>query len=318
MRAAIRDPVELCQRLGLSAAVAQRGHKAAAEFPVFVPREFLARMRWGDETDPLLRQVLPLFDETKTTAGYQHDPVGDHAATLQPGLVKKYRGRVLLIVTGTCAVHCRYCFRRHYPYEEAPQSIANWQSALDAIGEDEQISEVLLSGGDPLTVGDVRLAELAMRIADIPHVRRLRIHTRLPIMIPQRVNDELLGWLTETRLTAIVVVHANHARELDEAVVTALARLVDAGIPVLNQAVLMRGINDSVDALAKLSEHLLDARVMPYYLHQLDRVQGAAHFEVPVNEGKRIVEQLRDRLPGYAVPRYVREVPGELSKLPIG
>ncbi len=318
MRAAIRDPVELCQRLGLSAAVAQRGHKAAAEFPVFVPREFLARMRWGDETDPLLRQVLPLFDETKTTAGYQHDPVGDHAATLQPGLVKKYRGRVLLIVTGTCAVHCRYCFRRHYPYEEAPQSLTDWQSALDAIGEDEQISEVLLSGGDPLTVGDVRLAELAMRIADIPHVRRLRIHTRLPIMIPQRVNDELLGWLTETRLTAIVVVHANHARELDEAVVTALARLVDAGIPVLNQAVLMRGINDSVDALAKLSEHLLDARVMPYYLHQLDRVQGAAHFEVPVNEGKRIVEQLRDRLPGYAVPRYVREVPGELSKLPIG
>ena len=317
MRAAIRDPVELCQRLGLPAAVARRGRQGAAKFPVFVPPEFLARMRRQDETDPLLRQVLPLSDETKIAPGYHLDPVGDRAATLLPGFVKKYRGRVLLIVTGTCAVHCRYCFRRHYPYTEAPRDMANWQPALDAINADDQISEVLLSGGDPLTVGDVRLAELAMRIADIAHVRRLRVHTRLPIMIPQRVNDELLDWLTETRLGAIVVVHANHARELDETVVAALARLGDAGIPVLNQAVLMRGINDSVDALAELSERLLDARVMPYYLHQLDRVQGAAHFEVPVHEGKRIVQWLRDRLPGYAVPRYVREVPGALSKLPI-
>ncbi len=317
MRAAIRDPRDLCRRLGLSAAWAHRGQSAAAEFPVFVPLEFLSRMRRNDVNDPLLRQVLPLLDETNPAAGFQRDPVGDRTATWQPGLIKKYAGRVLLIVTGACAVHCRYCFRRHYPYGEAPKNSKDWRPALEAIAADGQISEVILSGGDPLTVTDTRLAELATQIADVPHVRRLRIHTRLPIMIPQRVNNELLHWLTGTGLRPLVVVHVNHAREIDKCVGAALARLVDAGIPVLNQTVLMRGINDSVDALAELSERLLDARVMPYYLHQLDRVQGAAHFEVPVQVGTQIVERLSKRLPGYAVPRYVQEVPGGLSKIPL-
>ncbi len=202
-----------------------------------------------------------------------------------PGLLQKYSGRALLVTTGACAVHCRYCFRRHYPYGEAPKSLAAWEPALAELAADRSLHEVLLSGGDPLVLVDEFLAQLAERLAGIAHLRRLRIHTRLPIVIPERVCDELLNWLTGTRLTPIVVVHANHAAELDENVAGALARLVDAGIVVLNQAVLLRGVNDSVGALAALCERLVDLRVIPYYLHALDPVAGAAHFEVPEHEG---------------------------------
>jgi EF-P beta-lysylation protein EpmB len=214
-------------------------------------------------------------------------------------------------------VHCRYCFRRNFPYHEAPHSIGAWQPALDAIAADDSIEEVLLSGGDPLMLVDARLAELAERLAAITHLRRLRVHTRLPIMVPERVCDSLLAWLRGTRLTTWVVVHTNHPRELDGLVCEALARLVDAGVPVLNQAVLLRGVNDSADVLAELCSRLADLRVMPYYLHQLDRVAGAAHFEVPVEQGRQIVEELRRRLPGYAVPRYVEERPGAPYKVPL-
>lgn len=271
-------------------------------------------MRHGDPHDPLLRQVLPLDIEMEPAPGFTSDPVGDDAAKLQPGLLQKYRGRALLITTGACAVHCRYCFRRHFPYSESPRSLTAWQGVLEQIAADSTIDEVILSGGDPLTLVDTHLAELARRMAEIPHVRRLRIHTRLPIIIPQRVTDELLAWLRGTRLSPIMVVHANHGQELDDDVLEALARLVDSGVPVLNQAVLLRGVNDSVDALAELCTKLVNARVMPYYLHQLDRVAGAAHFEVPIERGRELLEQLRGRLPGYAVPRYVIEQPGEVSK----
>jgi EF-P beta-lysylation protein EpmB len=223
-----------------------------------------------------------------------------------------------MVTTGACAVHCRYCFRRHFPYDESPKSPQAWTAALDAIEADEGVHEVILSGGDPLTLVDRSLAELARRIAAIGHVRRLRIHTRLPIMIPQRVTPELLQWLTATRLAPVVVIHANHAAEIQGDAATAVRRIVAAGIPTLNQAVLLRGVNDSADVLADLSERLLDLGVIPYYLHQLDRVAGAAHFEVPVVEGLQIMEELKRRLPGYAVPRYVREVAGERYKMPLG
>jgi EF-P beta-lysylation protein EpmB len=271
-------------------------------------------MRYGDVDDPLLRQVLPLSEELQKVAGFSADPVGDAAAKLQPGVLQKYHGRALLITTGACAIHCRYCFRRHYPYSESPRSPEDWRPALAQIAADETIDEVILSGGDPLTLVDSHLAELAHQIADIAHVKRLRVHTRLPIIIPERVTDELLGWLRGTRLAPIMVVHANHAQELDEAVLAALARLVDAGIPVLNQAVFLRGVNDSFDALHGLCTALINARVMPYYLHQLDRVAGAAHFEVPLERGRALIAQLRAHLPGYAVPRFVAERPGEASK----
>jgi L-lysine 2,3-aminomutase len=279
-----------------------------------VPRGFVARMRLGDPNDPLLRQVLPLADETAIVPGFSLDPVDDDAATHQPGLLQKYPGRVLLIATGTCAVHCRYCFRRHFPYEETPRSLADWRPALDEIADDITVHEVILSGGDPLTLVDETLSKLTEELADIPHLRRLRIHTRLPIVIPERVTDALVDMLQTCRLTPIVVVHSNHPNELDSHVGAALEQFSKAGIVLLNQAVLLAGVNDSVEAQVALSERLIDLRVIPYYLHQLDRVVGAAHFEVPIAAGQHIVNQLRAQLPGYAVPRFVAEIPGELSK----
>ncbi len=309
---AVRDPAELCRLVGLPTRYASL--RAAGDFPVFAPRGYIARMRPADPSDPLLRQVLPLEDELALRPGFGTDPVGDQAATLSPGLLHKYHSRVLMVATGACAVHCRYCFRRHYPYEDGPKSPDQWSAAVDAIAADRTLREVILSGGDPLMLVDGHLRQLAERLAAIGHLRRLRVHTRLPLMIPERVGDELIAWLRGTRLVPVVVIHANHAQELTGGVVDALARLSDAGIPLLNQAVLLRGVNDDVDSLVELCERLVDLRVMPYYLHQLDRVAGAAHFEVELSRGLRLVDELRARLPGYAVPRYVRETAGAPGK----
>lgn len=317
LRTAVRDPVELCRHLQLPASCESAAVRASRDFPVFAPLSYIARMQPGDPHDPLLRQVLPLDDELTVAQGFTSDPVGDLAAQRAVGLLHKYHGRALMITTGVCAVHCRFCFRRQYPYEDSPSIGARWPSAVAQIAGDPSLEEVILSGGDPLTLGDAPLAGLAAMLAAVPHVRRLRIHTRLPIVIPQRVTDELVVWLRGTRLTPTMVVHANHARELDADVEAALGRLVDAGIPVLNQAVLLRGVNDHADALVALSRRLLDCRVLPYYLHQLDRVAGAAHFETPIEVGQRLIAEMTARLPGYAVPRYVREVPGAPAKLRI-
>jgi L-lysine 2,3-aminomutase len=315
LKDSVRDPYELCRLLDLPDHWAADVRRAASGFPLFVPRSFVARMQPRNPHDPLLRQVLPLAAEAIDREGYTADPVGDAAASVSPGLLHKYEGRVLMVATGACAVHCRYCFRRHFPYEEAPRSVGEWQGVLDHISADESIQEVILSGGDPLTLVDSHLAQLAERMAAIPHVRRLRVHTRLPVMIPERVTVELLGWLRGTRLAPVVVIHVNHPAELAGRAPGAIRRIVAAGIPTLNQAVLLRGVNDDVDTLAELSERLVDLGVMPYYLHQLDRVRGAAHFEVPMAEGKRLVEELRRRLPGYAAPRYVSEMAGEPYKV---
>jgi EF-P beta-lysylation protein EpmB len=317
LKTAIRQPRQLIEALGLAPELLPSAEAAARQFGLFAPLGYVARMRYGEVNDPLLRQVLPLGEEMQDVAGFSTDPVGDGPAKLQPGVLQKYAGRALLITTGACAIHCRYCFRRHYPYSESPRSPADWQPALDQIAADESIDEVILSGGDPLTLVDAHLAELARRIAAIGHVKRLRIHTRLPIVIPERVTGELLAWLRGTRLAPIMVVHANHPQELDDAVLQALAKLVDAGIPLLNQAVLLRGVNDNFEALHGLCTSLVNARVMPYYLHQLDRVAGGAHFEVPLERGRELISQLRASLPGYAVPRYVAELPGEASKTPL-
>lgn len=317
VRDAIRDPAELCRVLQLPDEVSDAARQACAastEFSLFAPRGFVARMRVGDPNDPLLRQVLPLAEELDDTPGFVRDPVGDLDAERQPGLLQKYAGRVLLVTTGVCAVHCRYCFRRHFPYSDGPRSLADWRPALEEIADDPSIREVILSGGDPLMIVDRTLSQLVDAITDIPHVKRLRVHTRLPIVIPERVTDELVDILRGTRLTPVVVVHANHANEIDAPVAVAFAKISDAGIPLLNQAVLLRGVNDTIAAQAALCEKLVDHRVLPYYLHQLDRVAGAAHFEVPLETGRRITAELREQLPGYAVPRFVAELPAELSK----
>lgn len=317
LQTAVRDPIELCHRLQLSAEFESAAIRASRSFPVFAPLSYIARMEPGNPRDPLLRQVLPLDEEILSVQGFTSDPVGDLAARRAAGLLHKYRGRALMIATGVCAVHCRYCFRRQYPYEDDRGIGVRWAEAVAEIQQDPSLEEVILSGGDPLTLGDAPLANLAAMLACIPHVRRLRIHTRLPIVIPERVTEELVKWLRGTRLTPVVVVHANHPRELNGAVEAALGRLADAGILLLNQAVLLRGVNDSADTLADLSQRLLDCRVLPYYLHQLDRVAGAAHFETPIEVGRQLVDELTARLPGYAVPRYVREMPGAAAKVRI-
>jgi EF-P beta-lysylation protein EpmB len=314
LRNAIRDARTLREALQLPAGLESTG-SALSDFPVFVPPSYLARIERGNPIDPLLLQVWPAAAENSDTPGFTSDPVNDAAAALRPGLLKKYFGRALLIVTGACAVHCRYCFRRHFPYEESPPSESVWAEALRAIADDASIHEIILSGGDPLTLTDARLALLAENLAAIPHLRRVRIHTRLPVMIPSRVTYELLAWLTQPRLTPIMVIHANHSRELDEEVALALKRLREAGVMLFNQAVLLRGVNDSVEAQADLSLRLIEMGVSPYYLHQLDRVRGAAHFEVPIARGREIMAELRRLLPGYAIPQYVQEQPGAPHKV---
>lgn len=317
-RAALADVVrggdELCRLLGLPPALAAAAERAGREFSVVVPRTFLARIRPDDPNDPLLAQILPKAEELTEVAQFRADPLGEAQAAPSPGLLRKYHGRILIVATPVCAVHCRFCFRRHFPYDESPRKALLWDRALAMAAGDPSIDEVILSGGDPLSLDDAELAQFARRLAEIPHVSRLRIHTRFPVVIPQRVTNELTHWLTATRLTPIVVMHINHPQEINAALATALGRLVRAGIVVLNQAVLLRGVNDRAEVLEELCRRLVDLRVMPYYLHQLDRVAGAAHFEVPEAAGVELVRTLRTRLPGYAVPRYVRETPGGQCK----
>ena len=316
-REAITDPLELLSVLGLEARAAELLANADTGFAVRVPRGFVARMRHGDPNDPLLLQVLPGIDELTKTPGYFSDAVGDLDARAAPGLLHKYEGRALLIATGSCAINCRYCFRRHFPYAEETAASGHWRSAVAHLAADASINEVILSGGDPLSLSTAKLAELTDALADIPHVRRLRIHTRLPIVLPERIDEEFIEWMTRLPLQRVVVLHANHANEIDASVAIACRKLGDAGVTLLNQSVLLRRINDRVETLAVLSERLFDCGILPYYLHQLDRVQGAAHFEVPDSIAVELIDALRACLPGYLVPRLVRETAGATSKLPL-
>jgi EF-P beta-lysylation protein EpmB len=317
MKRAIRDAGTLREAVGLADPVDPNAEIAGEkQFPTFVPIEFLNRIVPGNPADPLLRQVLPVQQEDDHSDDrFVSDPVGDQAAVVAGGLLHKYSGRALMITTGACGVHCRYCFRREFPYSENRPH--DWSSALDYVRSNAGVDEVILSGGDPLTVVDARLESLVDRIAEIQHVRRLRIHSRMPVVIPQRVTDGLIDRLSESRLAVWMVIHANHAAELDPLVLDRISAMLRSGITVLNQAVLLHGVNDNADALTELCLKLINAQVMPYYLHQLDRVRGAAHFEVPKQHGLQLVEELRKRLPGYAVPQYVIEQAGEPSKSPM-
>lgn len=316
MKRAIRSGRELCSTLQISAEMTSSS--AETDFPVFAPREYVHRMTAGDPYDPLLLQVLSTAQEMTPQPTALLDPVGDQGAERLPGLLQKYDRRALLITTGACAVHCRYCFRRHYPYHSAPVGRTGWQPALDQIAGDRTLDEVILSGGDPLTLADSSLAWLVARIGEIPHIRRLRIHTRLPVVIPQRVCAELLKWLQASPLPVFFVLHFNHAAEIDPSVEQALRQLRQAGATLLNQAVLLHGVNDSLDAQRDLCLALVNQQVLPYYLHQLDPVQGAMHFAVPDEHALAIVKELAHHLPGYAVPKLVREIAGEPSKRRLG
>lgn len=305
-----RSPEALAAYLGLDPCPAH----ARNAFAMRVPRAYAARMRRGDPQDPLLRQVWPAPEENDTAAGFSTDPVGDLASRRGHGILHKYQGRVLLTVTGACAVHCRYCFRRHFPYAEETPGHAGWRATLTALRADPSISEVILSGGDPLSLPDNRLSAMAADLATLPALRRLRIHTRQPVVLPARVDEALLAWLAAFPQPVAMVLHVNHAQEIDRALKQACARLRSAGVQLLNQAVLLRGVNDTTHAQSALSVALFDAGVVPYYLHLLDHVQGAAHFHLAEDRALTIIDELRQQLPGYLVPRLAREDAGAASK----
>ena len=312
---AISSPEELIATLGLDRGLLPAAQRAAATFRLRVPRSYVARMHSGDPTDPLLRQVLPIDRELDQVPDFVADPLGEHAALRAPGLLQKYRGRALMITTSACAVHCRYCFRREFPYSEQTSESPRWQAALSEIGRDPSLEEVILSGGDPLSLSDARLKSLTDALATIPHVRRLRVHTRQPVVLPSRVDEGLLGWLGTIGIPTVFVLHVNHPNEIDSDVRSACEKLRASGVTLLNQTVLLRGVNDDVEVLAELSRRLFDTGVLPYYLHVLDHVRGAAHFEVPEPEARAIAGQLAARLSGYLVPRLVREIYGAPAKV---
>lgn len=291
--------------------------RADSQFPLRVPRAFAAQMAKGDPRDPLLLQILPSASEMARVAGFGSDPVGDDAAKQRPGVLQKYHGRVLIIATAACAIHCRYCFRRHYPYAGSTAGESQWGEILDYLGANPEIEEVILSGGDPLMASDRKVRHWLQQLQEVPQIKRLRIHTRLPVVLPQRITKELIATLEMCGLNTVMVIHANHPNELSPAVAGALAKVRTAGVTLLNQSVLLRGINDSCDTLVRLSTRLFETGVLPYYLHLLDRVEGAAHFELDERACIRLQQQLLTELPGYLMPRMVRETAGILYKRPI-
>jgi EF-P beta-lysylation protein EpmB len=316
MAEAISEPAELLRMLGLDADSIEVLHNLE-HFRLKVPRPFVQRMRKGDPDDPLLKQVLPLGIEMTPEAGFLADPVGDLDSMTVPGLLHKYSGRALLVVTGACAVHCRYCFRRHFPYSEANPGRHQWSAALDYLRSHPDIREIILSGGDPLSLPDTRLFALINELETIPHLQRLRIHTRLPVVIPDRVSSGLLKGLENTRFDTAIVVHINHAQEIDTALIRSLQLLRRSGAILLNQAVLLRSINDTPRDQIALCEQLFACGVLPYYLHLLDRVQGASHFDVAEADALELYETIRRHLPGYLLPRLVRETSGQPYKSPV-
>ncbi|CEK09415.1 putative lysine aminomutase [Legionella hackeliae] len=288
--------------------------KAEQTFKTRVPRGFAARMEAGNPNDPLLLQVLAVDEELQDVDGFEADPLAENAATSQQGLLHKYQGRVLLTLTGVCAVNCRYCFRRHFPYQDNNPGREGWQTVLDYIANDVTIHEVILSGGDPLLATNSSLRRFLRQLEQIAHVKILRFHTRVPVVLPERIDEEFLELLSSSSLRKVIVIHSNHANELDDSVAQACQLLRQAGCSLLNQSVLLKGINDDVESLVTLSEQLFQCDVLPYYLHLLDKVKGAAHFDIPLETSLTLYRQLQKRLPGYLVPRLAREEPGRASK----
>ncbi|WP_415892597.1 EF-P beta-lysylation protein EpmB [Neptuniibacter sp. PT8_73] len=310
----IDDPAELLKLLDLPSSLLNGAQQGNDLFSLKVPKPFLQRIEKGNPNDPLLRQILPLDAESADIPGYVTDPLAEMSANHSDGLIHKYHGRVLLILSGACAVNCRYCFRRHFPYQDNRLGSEQWQQVLEYLNTDNSITEVIFSGGDPLATSDKRLLRMITDLEEIPHLKRLRIHTRLPIVIPQRVTSELTTLFTNSRFDIAMVLHANHANELDQQVQQASAYLRTAGVTVLNQAVLLKGVNDSLTALTELSEKLFHFGILPYYLFTLDPVKGAAHFDIPDDQAIALHQQLQATLPGYLVPKLAREIPGKRSK----
>ncbi|GGF84893.1 EF-P beta-lysylation protein EpmB [Alteromonas lipolytica] len=310
------DPFSLLKYLNLDPSDFGTHAEARRLFPMRVPRHFASLMEKGNWQDPLLLQVLPSNQEFLTAPGYSADPLEEHD-TANPGLLHKYQSRVLLIVKGGCAVNCRYCFRRHFPYAENSLSQQQLEANIAYIAEHPEINEVILSGGDPLMARDDKLAALAEKLAALPHIKRLRIHTRLPVVMPERLDNAFYQWLINLPLQKVLVLHINHAKEVSPQLIDRLAPLRQAGVTLLNQAVLLKGVNASAETQAELNEAVFDAGIMPYYLHLLDKVQGAAHFDIDMAQARAIMAEVIKRLPGFMVPKLVTEIGGQPGKTPI-
>ena len=313
LKSAFSDSEQLLDYLQIEHSHYQQQNPVQSNFPLRVPLPFADKMKKGDINDPLLLQVLAKQLENQTVEGYSFDPLKEQQNTM-PGLLHKYAGRVLLILTGACAVNCRYCFRRHFPYEQQLANGENLDKNLKYIENDATISEVILSGGDPLLISDGQLEQLISRLEKIKHLTRLRIHSRLPIVIPQRLTSSLRRCLSETRLQTSLVIHANHSNEIDDVLGERLTHFVQSGISLFNQSVLLKNINDNPKTLARLSEKLFEFQVIPYYIHQLDPVAGAAHFDIDKNRALEIMRQLGDLLPGYLLSKFVVEEPEKACK----
>ncbi|GAA4871412.1 EF-P beta-lysylation protein EpmB [Ferrimonas pelagia] len=313
---AYKDPVTLLQDLDLDPTRYGDGQAARRQFPMLVPRAFAAKIRQGDPNDPLLRQVLPIGAEMRDTPGFDTDPTEEQQGST-PGLLHKYRSRALLMLRSGCAVNCRYCFRRHFPYQQHKVDAAQIRATFDYLNSDPNINELLLSGGDPLMARDDHLAELFEQLKAVPQLKRIRIHTRLPVVMPSRITDELVQLLADSPWQIVMVLHSNHGNEIDDVFAAAMRRLKQANVTLLSQSVLLKGVNDDAQVLAHLSERLFAAGILPYYLHQLDKVRGAAHFEVSDHRARQIMAQWLELSPGFLVPRLVREIGGKRSKTPI-
>jgi EF-P beta-lysylation protein EpmB len=314
---ATRDVESLLNQLDIPLSELNQRQQACLDFPLLVPQPFIDKMQKGNPNDPLLLQVLPQSAELEVVEGFINDPLAEKHSNLQKGLIHKYHGRVLVLLSTGCAVNCRYCFRRHFPYQENRIGKNDWQAILEYVAQDTSIEELILSGGDPLMLSDQQLEKFIKQAEAIPHLERLRIHTRLPVVIPQRITDKLIKVLHSTRFDCAIVLHINHSHELDDLLVNALAKFRQAGIMLLNQAVLLYGINDTLDDQTRLSKALFKAGVLPYYLHLLDKVKGAHHFDVDEKSAQDLYRQLLLKLSGYLVPKLVREESGKSSKTPL-
>ncbi|MDC5852539.1 EF-P beta-lysylation protein EpmB [Vibrio europaeus] len=312
----ISDPAKLLEQLEIDPKPWQDGFAARKLFAQRVPQSFVDRMEKGNPYDPLLRQVLPLSEEFEVHPGYSNDPLEEQNNAI-PGLLHKYRNRALMIVKGGCAINCRYCFRRHFPYDDNKGSKSAWQQSLEYVAQHPEINEIILSGGDPLMAKDEELLWLIDHITDIKHIKRLRIHSRLPVVIPDRITQALIQMLSETRLQVVLVTHINHAQEINQKLRDRLSHLKQAGVTLLNQGVMLKGVNDSIESQVDLSNALFDAGILPYYIHVLDKVQGAAHFYISDQEAKTILAGLMERVSGYLVPKLTREIGGRTSKTPL-
>ena len=314
----ITSPEELLKELQLSPEYLLSGAiLASQQFKLRVPRAFVGKMKLGDAHDPLLLQVLPHHLELEEHAGFVTDPLGEEQANQLPGVLHKYKTRFLLTLTGACAIHCRYCFRRHFPYQENLPKNEDWLNIKTYLESQLDINEVILSGGDPLTLSNRKLALWIERLESLKQIKILRIHSRVPIVIPERIDTELVSLLKNSRLRIILVIHSNHPAELDNLTCSKLAHLAKHNILVLNQAVLLKGVNDSAQTLVDLSYRLFEAQVLPYYLHVLDKVKGAHHFDLGAEKIDQIYKDVLASLPGYLVPKLVREVAGEKNKTPL-